>query len=121
MLPSSSSFSSSSSSASPLSSSPVGKLLWEVGKALGKAVVAGIGLELARAASRQVKRVVGTKDGGDDHDDDRATSAPHRAGTATATATATEVERVRRENAALREELVALKRELGRPSADDDS
>lgn len=104
---------------SSLSSSPIGKLLWEVGKALGKAVVAGIGLELARAATRQVKKVVGPTDAvdtsTDTDEDDRPTAQGRRA------ATAKEVERIRRENAALREELVALKRELGRPSADDDA
>jgi hypothetical protein len=111
------------------SSSPVGKLLWEVGKALGKAVVAGIGLELARAASHRVKRAVGPKrtdndapiddddgdnDRGGDHQDRMA--AGKRRG-----ATAAEVEQIRRENAALREELAALKRAIGQPASDDAS
>jgi hypothetical protein len=110
------------------SSSPVGKLLWEVGKALGKAVVAGIGLELARAASHRVKSAVGPKrtdndatidddgdnDRGGDHQDRKA--AGKRRG-----ATAAEVEQIRRENAALREELAALKRAIGQPASDDAS
>jgi hypothetical protein len=95
----------------------VGRILLEVGKALGKAVVAGIGLELARAASGHVKKAVGPKDkkskratGDDDaldgdDDGDRA-------------ATAADVARIRRENAALREELEALKRELRKVPAD---
>jgi hypothetical protein len=109
------------------SSSPVGKLLWEVGKALGKAVVAGIGLELARAASHRVKRAVGPKradagavdEDGDndrdgDHQDRRAAGKPRGA-------TAAEVEQIRRENAALREELASLKRAIGQPAPDDAS
>lgn len=96
----------------------VGKLLLEVGKALGKAVVAGIGLELARAASGQVKKAVGPKDKArgaakdTECDADAVDADPHR------TATAADVERIRRENAALREELEALKRELRRAPVD---
>ncbi len=95
----------------------VGKLLLEVGKALGKAVVAGIGLELARAASGHVKKAVGPKDKAKDGQrrdgsDDVDTDDERR------TASAADVERIRRENAALREELEALKRELRRVPAD---
>ena len=90
----------------PQAGDAVGKLLLEVGKALGKAVVAGIGLELARAASGQVKRAVGPKEKPQDaNGDDADVRSP---------ATAADVERIRRENAALREELEALKRELRR-------
>lgn len=103
----------------PRAGAAVGKLLLEVGKALGKAVVAGIGLELARAASGHVKKAVGPKDkaGKDDarheKDSDGNTDADERR-----TASAADVERIRRENAALREELEALKRELRKVPTD---
>jgi hypothetical protein len=104
-------------SIAPQAGDAVGKLLLEVGKALGKAVVAGIGLELARAASGQVKRAVGPKDkakAGERRDarDDVDADDERR------TATAADVERIRRENAALREELEGLKRELRRAPVD---
>jgi hypothetical protein len=106
-------------SIAPQAGAAVGKLLLEVGKALGKAVVAGIGLELARAASGHVKKAVGpkdkTKDGErrDAREDVGADAADERR-----TASAADVERIRRENAALREELEALKRELRRAPVD---
>ncbi len=118
-------------STSSTSSSPVGKLLWEVGKALGKAVVAGVGLELARAASHRVKRAVGPKraagavaddDDGEHDDDTRGRDGGHKDDAAVGKrrrATAAEVEQIRRENAALREELAALKRALGHAASDD--
>lgn len=95
----------------PRAGAAIGKVLLEVGKALGKAVVAGIGLELARAASGHVKKAVGPKDKakGDTPAVDDGTVDEQDAGR---TATAADVARVRRENAALREELEALKREL---------
>ena len=106
-------------SIAPHAGDAVGKLLLEVGKALGKAVVAGIGLELARAASGHVKKAVAPKDQAKDgerrdaRDDVDTDDADQRR-----TATAADVERIRRENAALREELEALKRELRRAPVD---
>lgn len=40
----------------------VGKIIVEIGKALGKAVIAGVGLELARVASGHVRKRFGPKD-----------------------------------------------------------
>lgn len=100
----------------PHAGAAVGKLLLEVGKALGKAVVAGIGLELARAASGHVKKAVGPKDKGANDDARRDTDSDE--GEARRTATAADVERIRRENAVLREELEALKRELRKAPVD---
>jgi hypothetical protein len=40
----------------------IGKIVVEIGKALGKAVIAGVGLELARVASGHVKKRFGPKD-----------------------------------------------------------
>ena len=64
----------------------------EVTKALAKAVVTGVGLELARVASQRVRRRLGV------HDEDDAKAE-------------TEVQRIKRENADLRRELDALKAE----------
>lgn len=97
----------------------IGKALIEIGKALGKAVVAGIGMELARAASGHVKRIASPKDkkgasagtvdekhAGEELDDDDELTA------------------MRRENARLRAELAAMRRErtaVPAASSDDDS
>jgi len=95
----------------------VGRVLVEIAKALGKAVIAGVGLELARAASGHVKRAVGPKDketapkdvASDPASKDEARE-PQRAEAASRD-DASELERVRRENDALRRELEALQRE----------
>ena len=39
----------------------IGKVLLEIGKALGKAVIAGVGVELARVASGHVQKRFGPK------------------------------------------------------------
>ena len=64
----------------------------EVTKALAKAVVTGVGLELARVASQRVRRRLGVKD-----DDEHKIES--------------DLERVKRENAELRRELEAIKAE----------
>ena len=45
------------------------RVLLEIGKALGKAVIAGVGLELAKVASDRVRRTFGAKK--DDKSEDR--------------------------------------------------
>jgi predicted RNase H-like nuclease (RuvC/YqgF family) len=102
----------------PHAGAAVGKLLLEVGKALGKAVVAGIGLELARAASGHVKKAVGPKDKAKDGQRRDGGSEDVDTDDERRTASAADVERIRRENAALREELEALKRELRKVPTD---
>ena len=88
----------------PLAGEAVGKLLVEIGKALGKAIVAGIGLELARVATGRVKRAVAPR-----AQPDNADNADH-ADDAERDHVATELAKTRRENAALRRELEDLKR-----------
>jgi hypothetical protein len=108
----------------PSAAADIGKILLEVGKALGKAVIAGVGLELARVASGHVKKAVGpkddkapSKDAAQDASKDATTSAP---ATAPAPATADDIDRIRRENAQLREELESLKRELRKVPVDSE-
>jgi hypothetical protein len=106
---------------SPQAGETVGKILVEIGKALGKAIVAGVGLELARAATGQVKRAVGAKEARTASADNAGDKAGDKAGDTEAGQTkkadpvpareTSELERVRRENEALRQELEALKRE----------
>jgi hypothetical protein len=112
-----------------------GRIVVEIGKALGKAVIAGVGLELARIATRAVRdRFSGPDEdgdgggsGGDGGDVRRARGpAPRTPPTATETTKTTtttttaapsddsapdDVEALRRENAALRAELGALRRD----------
>lgn len=102
----------------------IGKALIEIGKALGKAVVAGVGMELARAASGHVKRIAGPKakkgapeDTGNAAGDSKRSSqasdqgandlddGPHD-GDDNAT-----LARVKAENLRLRQELAALREE----------
>ena len=91
-----------------------GRIVAEIGKALGKAVIAGVGLELARVATKAVK----ARFGGGDDDDERAAAernAPPRTATNASkggTDAHDDSEALRRENAALREELGALRRDL---------
>ena len=66
----------------------------EISKALAKAVVTGVGLELARVASQRVRRRLGVRD-------DEEEGARQE----------TDLERVKRENAELRRELEAIKAE----------
>lgn len=40
----------------------IGKIVLEIGKSVGKAVLAGIGLELAKVASDHVRRRLGPRD-----------------------------------------------------------
>ncbi len=93
----------------------IGKALIEIGKALGKAIVAGVGLELARAATGHVKRIVGPKEKDDgDNDDDPSPAAKKpqkRAGIAVEAidANADEIIRIRKENETLRAEVQALR------------
>jgi hypothetical protein len=70
----------------------------EVTKALAKAVVTGVGLELARVASQRVRRRLGV------HDDEEAKAE-------------TDLQKAKRENAELRRELEALKAEREKQTA----
>lgn len=70
----------------------MGRVIVEIGKALGKAVVAGVGLELARIATGQMRKRLGVKD---DDEEKRET----------------DLEKIKRENEALRKEIDALKAE----------
>jgi hypothetical protein len=81
-----------------------GKVVVEIGKALGKAVIAGLGLELARVATKAVKSRLGAAADRDGEDGDDAPK------TAPARGAADDVATLRRENAALRAELDALRR-----------
>lgn len=65
-----------------------GNVIVEITKALAKAVLAGVGVELGRVASQRVRRRLGVQD-----DDE------------------TDLERVKRENAELRREIAAIKAE----------
>lgn len=91
----------------------IGKALVEIGKALGKAIVAGIGLELARAATGHVKRIVGpkdkNKDDADDEDTPKKKPAKKKADVVVDAIDSDEVIRIRKENEALRAELEALR------------
>jgi hypothetical protein len=80
-----------------------GKIVVEVGKALGKAVVAGIGLELARVVSKAIKARFDN-----DHDDDDERKSQREPDT---------LEALRRENASLRAELDALRRKSDPPGS----
>jgi|GEM_PF-1328514 len=110
---------------SPQAGEAIGKILVEIGKALGKAIVAGVGLELARAATGQVKRAVGSKearatsddkstdkgaDKGADTSTDKSAADANKVD-AVPTRETSELERIRRENEALRQEINAIKRE----------
>ena len=103
----------------PRAGEAIGKILLEVGKALGKAVIAGVGLELARAATGHVKKAVGPKDD-KDVSKDPPKDATKDADVTPAAATAADVDRIRQENALLREELEALKRELRKVPVDSE-
>ena len=97
----------------------IGKALVEIGKALGKAIVAGVGLELARAATGHVKRIVGPKD---EEDDDapkppKKKRATKQADVVVDAIDAAEVARMRSENEALRKEVEALRAARGEPPA----
>jgi hypothetical protein len=94
----------------PLAGEAVGKILVEIGKALGKAIVAGIGLELARAATGHVKRAVGPKAPSDNADHADHADHAERDQVVSDAAIADELAKTRRENAALRRELEDLKR-----------
>ncbi|OGQ12998.1 MAG: hypothetical protein A2138_23875 [Deltaproteobacteria bacterium RBG_16_71_12] len=72
----------------------VGKVLLEIVKALGKAVVAGVGVELARAASGHVQKRFGPKK--EDKKPEEMTP-----------------EELRKENERLRAEVEELKERLG--------
>ncbi len=89
-----------------------GRIVVEIGKALGKAVIAGVGLELARVATKAVRARFG-----DDDDDEQAPASPATSKRAAKPGDADDAaeddaEALRRENAALREELGALRRDL---------
>jgi hypothetical protein len=98
----------------------VAKLMVEVGKALGKAVIAGVGLELARSASGRVKKIVGPKDDPaleEGESDDAPTKVPKAAKKKAAAGgddddtvdVVAELRRIQRENAELRREVQALR------------
>ena len=104
-----------------------GKVIVEVGKALGKAVVAGLGLELARLTTQQLRRRLGVHDEDAKQNEDarqnedakqdegarRAKSARGRdSSEVPAGATDDAVAALRRENEVLRAELAALRDEV---------
>jgi hypothetical protein len=70
----------------------VGKVIVEVGRALGKAFIAGVGLEVARVAGMHLRKNLGPKDKDDDERDDK--------------------DKVREENERLKAEVTKLKEEL---------
>jgi hypothetical protein len=87
-----------------------GRIVVEIGKALGKAVIAGVGLELARIATRAVRSRIGVDRKNDNDDDDRAVDA-HQGSTARERSrSADDILALRRENASLRAELDELRR-----------
>jgi hypothetical protein len=88
-----------------------GRIVAEIGKALGKAIIAGVGLELARVVTKAVKVRFGARDG-DDEDDDGAATKNNTKVDRKAEANVDDAAALRRENAALREELGALRREF---------
>lgn len=100
----------------------VAKLVVEVGKALGKAVIAGVGLELARAASGRVKKVVGPKEDEQLKEGESPTKVP-KASDAKKHSDDDEVDvvaelrRIQRENEALRKEVDALRAKNGEAEA----
>lgn len=69
--------------------SPLSKLVTEIGKTLGRAVLAGLGMELAREVAEAVRKKTGR------------------------TKPQTEAERLKSENDALKDELQRLKAERG--------
>lgn len=75
----------------------MGKVIIDIGKTLAKAVIAGVGVELARLASGQLRKKLGVKDEDAEKLED-------------------EVEAVKRENAALKRELEALKQQQAQSS-----
>lgn len=79
----------------------VGKVLLEIAKALGKAVIAGVGVELARVASGHVQRRFGPKDDAKKAED----MTP---------------EELREENARLKAEVEDLKQRLDSPRVPPD-
>ena len=68
----------------------MGTVIIEVGKTLAKAVIAGVGVELARLASGHMRKRLGVKEEEREKLED-------------------EVEQIRRENAELKREIEALK------------
>lgn len=68
----------------------MGTVIIEVGKTLAKAVIAGVGVELARLASGHMRKRLGVKEEEQEKLED-------------------EVEQIRRENAELKREIEALK------------
>lgn len=74
----------------------VGKVLLEIAKALGKAVIAGVGVELARVASGHVQKRFGPKTGKDEKKPEEMTP-----------------EELKKENERLRAEVEELKERLG--------
>lgn len=68
----------------------MGSVIIEVGKTLAKAVIAGVGVELARLASGHMRKKLGVKEEEQEKLED-------------------EVEQIRRENEALKREIEALK------------
>lgn len=75
----------------------MGGVLFEIGKAIGKAVIAGLGVELARVTSAHMRKKLGVKD-----DDVEKVES--------------DLEKMKRENEALRRELDALKAERNKPA-----
>lgn len=68
----------------------MGSVIVDIGKTLAKAVIAGVGVELARLASGHMRKRLGVKE-------EEAEKLEH------------EVEEIRKENAALKKEIEALK------------
>jgi hypothetical protein len=89
-----------------------GRIVAEIGKALGKAVIAGVGLELARVATRAIRTRLGDADESPGDDDERANAnMAGKTTTKTKDGDDDEAAALRRENTALREELEKLRRE----------
>jgi hypothetical protein len=88
-----------------------GRIVAEIGKALGKAVIAGVGLELARVATRAIRTRLGDADERRGDDDERAHANVANKTTPKKKDGDDDAAALRRENAALREELEKLRRE----------
>lgn len=96
-----------------MTSKPVARFLAAVGRTLGKAVIAGVGMELAKIAGSHLHKRFAPKDGAPSDAGASGTASPPAAegGTsAAAGASPAETARLRDEVAQLRSEVAALRR-----------